>query len=203
MYIETNTILILSIITVILIGMSISKAITYDIKNKINKAKHKELHKNYSKLYKKHYEDSKLIQNKYYELRLEFIDRFPESDDIQWFSSEEEMEAAIDYHNNVAAIVEKRLKEQGLATDSKKLELEISEIAFDREQSESKRYEWYAATNKIADELKIGYSLYGYYHLPFNIDISQMLDGQGEYYATRTVEISEEGITKLLNKVAI
>ena len=207
MYIEQSTILLLSAIAIVLIGLLVSMVITNDIKYKHEKGKYKRRHKHYTDLYNKYQEslqaaeDREELQQTYYEFVPEFIDRFPEYKETKWFKSEKELDEAIDYHNNIAALVEKRLNDLGLPTDSIELEKRIASV-FDQTGEDKAieiRNEWHQATNKIANDLKVKYNNYAYYDLPYHVNVGDMSDGEGNWFAKKTVKINVEGVKDLLN----
>jgi len=208
MYIEDTNILILSTIAIVLIGLLVSRVITNDIKYKHEKGKYKRRHKHYTDLYNKYQdcvqamqEREELFHHTYYEFSPEFIDRFPEYKETKWFKTEQELDQAIDYHNNIAALVEKRLTDLGLPTDSMELEKRIASVLDQTGEDKAIeiRNEWHQATNKIADDLKVKYNNYAYYDLPYHVNVADFVDGAGDWYHTKTVNVTVDGVKDLLN----
>lgn len=200
MYIEQNTLLLLAIIITLVSGISISSAITKGIKLKWEHQKYLRLKRHYTSLYNKHYEATKKSSHTYYQLEIEYINRYPEAIEYKWLSSPEEVKDEIAKHNILAKLVRNRLKALGLATDNQKLETDLMEIYDEPKKIQQKRNEWYEATNKIADGLNIKYPAYGYTVLP--LDTSECVENEQELYSERTVNISVKGVEDLLNKVA-
>ena len=213
MYIEDTNIFILSAIAIVLIGLLVSRVITNDIKYKHEKGKYKRRHKHYTDLYNKYQdcvqamqEREELFHHTYYEFVPEFLDRCPVADDritdIIWYSSEQKLDAAIDHHNNLAALIKKRLTELELPTDTNKLDKATSKL--DKDEAKLLRRKWYEATNQIADNLKIPYGgNYAFYFMPFHINVGDFVDGAGDWYHTKTVNVTVDGVQDLLNKIAV
>ena len=109
------------------------------IKYKHEKGKYKRRHKHYTDLYNKYQdcvqamqEREELFHHTCYEFVPEFLDRCPVTDDrvndIIWYSSEQKLDAAIDHHNNLAALIKIRLTELKLLTDTNKLDKATSKL---------------------------------------------------------------------------
>jgi len=219
MNIDPSTIFLLSSIIVIVTGLAISHAI--DSNKQLNKRikEYTILRKHYGKLYNIVHDEGERTHN-FYGLELQFLnqDNYSESSASQntkWYQTEKDMLEAIEKHNKIAYQVREKLNKLNLNHSDKAMYNKNSEdwkesLDHPKEyqdkvfkKSMDGRTEWFKQVDKIANELSINHApSYGYCQLQFPIDIEDLKDSSGNWYNTKTIDVSREGVQKLLNKIA-
>lgn len=132
----------------------------------------------------------------------------------KWYLTEDDMLEAIRKHNEIAYQIRKKLDKLKLDHSNKHMfdrhgkewsaNLDESNkdqhTRYDRHTNERKN--WYIETEKIAEELSIKVSSYAYNELPYPINIKDIQDTSGNWWNTKTVDVSKQGVQKLLNDIA-
>jgi len=219
MNIDPSTIFLLSSIIIIVTGLAIAHAI--DSNKQLNKRikEYTTLRKHYGKLYNIVHDEEERTHD-FYGLELQYLnqDSYSESSACQntkWYLTEQDMLEAIEKHNKIAYQVRAKLDKLNLSHSDKamydknsedwKESLDHSKEYQDEvyKKSMEGRAEWYKQVDKIADELSIDHSSsYGYCGVQFPIDIEDLKDSSGNWYNTKTIDVSKEGVQNLLNKIA-
>ena len=216
MYLDSTSIILLSIALLIIIALVTMEIVSARSNYADQKSKYTSLRKHYGKIYNMiHDEDQRT--HKYYSVELQFLnqdDGDSAACNTKWYLTEYDMLEAIKKHNEIAYQIRNKLdklkldhsnkhmfdrhgKEWGANLDESK---EDQHARYDRHTNE--RLNWYIETDKIAKELSIKVSSYAYNELPYPINIKDIQDTSGNWWNTKTVDVSKQGVQKLLNDIA-
>lgn len=215
MYLDSTSIILLSIALLIIIALVTMEIVSAKSKYADQKSKYTTLRKHYGKLYNTIHDKNERT-HKYYPLQLQYLNQ--DYDDgfayNEWYLTEEDMLEAINKHNKIAYQVREKLDKLGLDHSNKhmfdrhgeawkkSLDQSKEEQHAIHDKSQDERVNWFKQTDIIAEELSIKVGSYGYNDLPYPINIEDLKNTSGDWYNTKTVKISKEGVQELLNKVA-
>lgn len=212
MNIHLDTQDIVTLLILIITAIAITEAIGNRLKYKKEKSKYTRLRKHYAKVYNQLASETKNQDHKFHSVKLQYLNQDCNDEYYQWYLTEEDMLETINKHNEIAYQVREKLNKLGLDHSNKHMfdrhgnEWKESLDKSEKEQDDvskkamDERVNWYKQTEIIAEELSLKVGSYAYNDLPYPINIEELKNRYD--IDTRTVEISKEGIQKLLNKVA-
>jgi len=212
MNIQLDTHDIVTLLILIITAKALTEAITNRLKYRKEKSKYTKLRKHYGKVYNQLASETKNQDHEFHSVKLQYLNQDCNDECSQWYLTKEDMIETINKHNEIAYQVREKLNKLGLDHSDKhmfdrhgnewKESLDQSkEIQHDvSEKSLAERGNWFKQTEIIAEELSLKVGSYAYNDLPYPINIEELKNRYD--IDTRTVEISKEGIQKLLNKVA-